>query len=92
MIAIGLFLLYYSRAVTKEASMKPENLGQMIRKTRKSLKLNQSDLALASGTATRFISDLENGKPSCHLGKTLSVLSALGIRIDLTPPTESQGS
>ena len=72
--------------------MKPEDLGQMIRKTRKFLKLNQSDLALASGTATRFISDLENGKPSCHLGKTLSVLSALGIRIDLTPPVGSQGS
>jgi HTH-type transcriptional regulator/antitoxin HipB len=69
--------------------MKPEDIGQVIRKTRKALKLTQSELALASGTATRFISDLENGKPSCHLGKTLSVLSALGIRIDLTPPMES---
>lgn len=72
--------------------MKPENIGQVIRKTRKALKLTQSDLALVSGTATRFISDLENGKSSCHLGKTLSVLSALGIHIDLTPSTESQGS
>ncbi len=55
-------------------------------RTRKSLKLNQSDLALTSGTATRFISDLENGKSSCHLGKTLSVLSALGIQVDLNLP------
>ena len=69
--------------------MKPEDIGQVIRTTRKDLKLTQSDLALASGTATRFISDLENGKPSCHLAKTLSVLGALGIRIDLTPPAES---
>jgi HTH-type transcriptional regulator/antitoxin HipB len=65
--------------------MTPEDIGRVIRKTRKALKLNQSDLALASGTAPRFISDLENGKQGCHLGKTLSVLAALGIRIDLTP-------
>ena len=69
--------------------MKSEDIGQVIRKTRKALQLTQSDLALASGTANRFISDLENGKPSCHLGKTLSVLSALGIRMDLTSSTES---
>jgi HTH-type transcriptional regulator/antitoxin HipB len=70
--------------------MTPKDIGHIIRQTRKSLRLNQSDLALTSGTATRFISDLENGKPGCHLGKTLSVLNALGIRIDLTAPAESR--
>jgi len=67
--------------------MTPKDIGKIIRQTRKSLKINQSDLALPSGTATRFISDLENGKPGCHLGKTLSVLNALGIRVDLKQPT-----
>jgi hypothetical protein len=47
--------------------------------------LNQADLALTAGTAIRFISDLENGKPSCHLGKTLAVIHALGIKPTLTP-------
>jgi len=70
--------------------MTPQEIGRIIRQTRKSLRLNQSDLALASGTATRFVSNLENGKPTCHLGKSLAVLGSLGIRIDLTPPAESR--
>ncbi len=69
--------------------MEATDIGRIIQQTRKELKLNQSDLALTSGTATRFISDLENGKASCHLGKTLSVLNALGIRLDLIPPAKS---
>ncbi len=69
--------------------MEVKDIGKLIQQTRKRLKLNQADLALTSGTATRFISDIENGKASCHLGKTLSVLNALGIRLDLTPPSES---
>ncbi|NOY00890.1 MAG: helix-turn-helix transcriptional regulator [Verrucomicrobia bacterium] len=68
--------------------MEAKDIGRIIQQTRKELKLNQSDLALTSGTATRFISDLENGKPSCHLGKTLSVLNALGVRLDLIPPAK----
>ena len=35
---------------------------------------------MVSGTGVRFISDLENGKESCELGKTLKVLKNLGIR------------
>lgn len=69
--------------------MEAKDIGRLIQQTRKKLKLNQSELALTSGTATRFISDLENGKASCQLGKTLSVLYALGIRIELTPPIEA---
>lgn len=71
--------------------MKVEEIGKLIQQTRKRLKLNQSELALTSGTATRFISDLENGKDSCHLGKTLSVLSALGIHVELSSPHGEDG-
>ena len=66
--------------------MTPIQIGELIKRTRKQLGLNQVDLALTAGTATRFISDLENGKPSCHLGKTLAVIHALGIKATLTPP------
>ncbi len=72
--------------------MKPNDIGTIVRQTRNQLKLNQSDLAMTAGTATRFISDLENGKHGCHLGKTLAVLNALGIRIDLQPPATGEGS
>jgi len=63
-----------------------EEIGKRIRETRKQLGLNRSELAMTSGTATRFISDLENGKTSCHLGKTLAVLNALGIQVELVGP------
>lgn len=63
-----------------------ENIGSLIRKTRKGQKLTQQDLALTSGTGVRFIIDLEKGKPTCELSKTLNVIQTLGIDICLTPP------
>ena len=59
----------------------PKSLGEAIRAARKRLKVTQKDLALASGTGLRFIIELEQGKPSCHLGKTLGILQALGLRL-----------
>ncbi len=67
-------------------SLTPEQLGEIVRKTRKEMGVTQSDLALTSGTGLRFISDLENGKPTCQLGKVLTVLQTLGMRIELLPP------
>lgn len=63
-----------------------DTIGEMVRTTRKSMKLTQPDLALTSGTGLRFIVDLENGKPTCQIGKALQVLNALGISIQLIPP------
>lgn len=48
--------------------------------------ITQAELALASGTGMRFISDLENGKPTCQIGKTLTVLQTLGLRFALFSP------
>lgn len=59
--------------------MTAEKLGKIVRNRRKSLKMKQADLALVSGTGIRFISDLENGKETCVLGKTFKVLENLGI-------------
>jgi hypothetical protein len=46
-------------------------------------------LALTSGTGLRFVIDLEKGKETCQIGKVLTVLQTLGIRIALTPPATS---
>lgn len=62
------------------------DLGLLVRRTRIALELTQEQLAMAAGTGTRFVSDLEGGKPTCEVGKTLAVLSALGIRVDLQSP------
>jgi predicted transcriptional regulator len=50
------------------------------------LGVTQKDLALTSGTGLRFVIDLEKGKETCQIGKVLTVLQTLGIRIALTPP------
>ncbi len=71
-------------------SLSPEQLGRTIRRTRKEMGVTQSDLALTSGTGLRFLSDLENGKPTCQIGKALTVLQTLGIRVELIPPTSGK--
>ncbi|HXS78289.1 MAG TPA: type II toxin-antitoxin system Y4mF family antitoxin [Terracidiphilus sp.] len=63
-----------------------QQIGQMIRDTRKKLGVTQKDLALTSGTGLRFVIDLERGKETCEIGKALRVLQTLGIKLTLTPP------
>jgi len=58
-----------------------DDLGRLIRHTRKKLGLTQSQLAAASGTGVRFIVDLERGKETARLGKALRVLKMLGITL-----------
>jgi HTH-type transcriptional regulator / antitoxin HipB len=67
----------------------PAQLGELIRVTRKQLGVTQKDLAMTSGTGVRFLIDLEKGKTTCEIGKTLLILNTLGIRIALTPPASS---
>ena len=53
--------------------------GALIRRRRKALKMRQDQLALATGVGRRFLIDLEAGKPSCQLGRSLLVAEALGL-------------
>lgn len=68
--------------------MTAKQVGELIRKRRKSLRLKQADLALVSGTGVRFISDLENGKETCELGKVLKVLRNLGMDLVFQAPDQ----
>lgn len=62
-----------------------EQVGTAIRTRRKQLKITQKELAMTCGTGLRFIVDLEKGKPTCQIGKTLQVLQALGLAVAATP-------
>jgi len=64
-----------------------KQVGALVRDARNNLGITQRDLALAAGTGLRFIIELEQGKPTCQLAKTLTVLHTLGIKLTLTPPT-----
>src|ERR1700719_2752308 len=52
----------------------------LIRSRRKALKMRQDQLALATGVGRRFLIELEAGKSSCQLGRSLLVAEALGLR------------
>ena len=60
-----------------------KELGTIIKETRKRQKLTQVELAQLSNLGTRFISDLENGKPTCEIEKVLKVTANLGIKIEV---------
>ena len=64
----------------------PKQIGEFARNARKRLGVTQSDVALTSGTGLRFIIELEQGKPTCQIGKVLTVLHTLGIAMELTLP------
>lgn len=64
----------------------PTEIGALVRDTRKRLGATQKDLAMTAGTGLRFVIDLEKGKETCELGKSLRILQTLGITLTLTPP------
>lgn len=56
-------------------------IGSLVRETRKAQGISQEQLAGVANTGIRFISDLENGKPTIQLEKTIRVLEALGLGV-----------
>jgi HTH-type transcriptional regulator / antitoxin HipB len=64
-----------------------QDIGRLIRETRRNLGVTQKALALTSGTGLRFIIELEKGKETAEIGKVLTILQTLGIQLALTPPS-----
>lgn len=63
-----------------------KDIGSLVKKTRKAQGLRQDELAGVANVGTRFIVDLEAGKPTVQLEKALSVLAVLGCRISISSP------
>lgn len=59
--------------------------GSAIRMRRRHLGYSQRQLAEYCGCGIRFISDLENGKPTIQLGKALDVVAMLGMDVTVVP-------
>jgi y4mF family transcriptional regulator len=66
-------------------------LGRIVRQTRIAQGLRQIELAAAAGVGLRFLIELEQGKVTAQVGKVLSVLDALGCRVQITPPPPPAG-
>ena len=56
-------------------------LGRLVRERRKQQTLTQIDIAGLGNTGNRFIVDLENGKPTVQLQKTLDIMALLGLEV-----------
>ncbi len=63
-----------------------KQLGQIIRAARKNQGLTQEQLAATCGTGVRFIRELEHGKESCQIAKTMLVVQMLGMEIFINAP------
>lgn len=70
----------------KRKTLTTAEIGAIIRTERKSQKLRQNELAGVSGVGLRFIVDLEAGKETAQIGKTLQVLRTLGCSLEIIPP------
>lgn len=70
-------------------NMDSKSLGLIVRRERKAQKLRQAELAAAAGVGSRFIVDLEAGKPTLQLEKVLHVLATLGCDVTIVPPAGS---
>ncbi len=60
-------------------------LGDIVRQQRKSQGATQVEFASLCGVGVRFISDLENGKPSVEMAKVLQVINSLGLELTIQP-------
>jgi y4mF family transcriptional regulator len=80
---------YISRSgnIMTQTVSNPLALGRIVRETRRALGLTQPKLALSAGVGVRFLVDIERGKPTAQIGKIMQVLAALGIEMQLSPPT-----
>ncbi len=65
--------------------MDVKTIGNLIRKARKKQKFTQSEAAGFLNVGTRFLSDLENGKPTVQLEKALKVLEGVGFTVLVVP-------
>ena len=56
-----------------------KSLGQAIKARRKELNYTQAYLSEFTGLSTTFISDLERGKPTAEIEKTIRLVNILGM-------------
>ena len=60
-----------------------KEIGDYVRARRKAAGLSQRDLAELAGVGTRFVSELERGKPTARLEAVNKVVAVFGKRLGL---------
>ncbi|MBK8167130.1 MAG: helix-turn-helix transcriptional regulator [bacterium] len=60
-------------------------LGRALRERRRQDGLTLAEAAGLTNVGIRFLSELENGKPTVRLDKVMRVVAALGLQLQLVP-------
>lgn len=55
------------------------DLGNMIRSRREELGYTLAQVSESTGLSVSFLSELERGKPTAQLGKTIQIINLLGL-------------
>lgn len=59
----------------------PKDIADIVKIRRKKQGLTQTELARLCNVGVRFLSDLENAKPTCQIDKIFKILNGLGIKL-----------
>jgi len=59
--------------------------GRQVRRQRRKHGLRQAEVAALAGVGTRFVSELENGKPTLEIGRALRVAAIVGLVVRTEP-------
>lgn len=65
-----------------------EDLGLLLKASRKVRKIRQDQLASQVNVGHVFIRDVEHGKPTVQMGRALRVLAAAGLQLQVTVSDE----
>lgn len=68
--------------------MSPQQLGLLIRATRKNQGLRMDDVAGSAGVGPVFVREVERGKPTVQLGRVMQLLAELGMELRVDVPDE----
>lgn len=68
------------------------DLAALVRDRRRALGWTQQELAMRTGTSTRWVVALESGKASVHAGMVLRILAELGVSLDIVIRTDVAGA
>lgn len=66
-------------------------IGAFVKERRRAAKLTQQELAEIAGVGTRFVSELERGKPTVQLAEVDAVLRIFGKRIGIVDSPRELG-
>ncbi|MGD0642225.1 MAG: helix-turn-helix domain-containing protein [Roseiarcus sp.] len=70
----------------RKATQASQDFARALRERRKAIGMTQDDLALATGVGRRFIIELESGKPTAQIGRSLLIAQKLGFAMHQARP------